>query len=142
MKALKVAAILLACAGAAGAAGVTAAPAAAQNTVPPEVEALLRDSPPAIGAHVGSYRMPGNAPADWHRLADFWPGVLYFKRLTKVVDIPGKGTFTRLYLVGDPAMAPVLCRSLTQRGKYCRLHDLETGTELPVPPQGAGSGLK
>lgn len=86
----------------------------------------------AFAVHVGSYKMPGNAPRDWWTLADFWPGVLYFKRMTKVVDIPGKGMFTRLYLVGDPALAPVLCRELKKRAKYCAIHDLRAGAGVTL----------
>lgn len=104
---------------------LAAAPAPAQQMPAaagaPAAEAL------AFAVHVGSYRLPGSAPKDWHRLADFWPGILYFKTLTREVDIPGKGRFMRLYLVGDPALAPVLCRELQARGTYCAIHDLRAG---------------
>ena len=102
-----------------------AVPAAAQQMPmqgeDPSAEALT------FAVHLGSYKLPGNAPKDWHRLADFWPGVLYFKTMTREVDIPGKGHFMRLYLVGEPSLAPILCRELTKRGKYCQIHDLRAG---------------
>ncbi|WP_343867223.1 hypothetical protein [Caenispirillum bisanense] len=107
------------------AAGVPA-PAAAQQMP------MLTDDPSAesltFAVHLGSYKLPGSAPKDWHRMADFWPGVLYFRTMTREVDIPGKGRFMRLYLVGDPSLSPILCRELTKRGKYCQIHDLRAGS--------------
>ena len=105
--------------------GAVAAPTAPSTTdAGPAAQA---DTMAAAGVgpavHLASYKDPANAEKGWRQLLAANGDQLTGTRpVVRRVDIPGRGVFYRLHAgpLASASDAQAMCRTLTQRGVYCK----------------------
>lgn len=97
------------------------APAAQSGSSP-------RAAPPGtVAVHLASYKNPDNAETGWRALLAANRDQLGEARpLVRRVDLGAKGVFYRLHAgpLDSRATAEAICRTLTQRGVYCKVATL------------------
>ena len=72
-------------------------------------------------AHVASYTTEESARNGFKLLEKKYPQFNIFEPSVKYENVPNKGWFYRLYLVGDKRELSMLCKDMMQNGDWCLL---------------------